>query len=176
MNTAHLKKKQQGAALVVSMVILIVLTIMGLTSISVTKSELSMAGNLREQGLTFQAAEAGLKFAEDLVEDNVSKTSYDDSTGLYSSGTADPDYMESETWDNMSLEADTDLTNVTAQPRYIVKYLGDRAQNQGALPNIGGYGGAQPGSVISNFRITSRGSGLTGTSFRYIQSYYGKSF
>jgi len=176
MKIQSLKRHQKGAALAVSMVILIVLTIMGLTSISVTKTELTMAGNLRESGLTFQAAEAGLKFAEQQVADNPSKTTYDDSVGLYSPGKEDPQYLEQTTWEQMALEADAGLVNVVDQPKYIIKYLGDRAQNQGALPNIAGYGGSQPGAVVSNFRITSRGSGMTGTSFRYVQSYYGKEF
>ena len=66
--------KQEGVTLVVSLVILVTLTLLGITSIQSTRTEVAMAGNLREAGLTFNAAEAGLRFGEAFVEDSVTKT------------------------------------------------------------------------------------------------------
>jgi len=51
------KHAQQGVALVVSLIILVSLTMLGLTSIQRTTNDLAMAGNQRETGLMFQSAE-----------------------------------------------------------------------------------------------------------------------
>ncbi|MDJ0882105.1 MAG: PilX N-terminal domain-containing pilus assembly protein, partial [Gammaproteobacteria bacterium] len=58
---------QSGAALVVSLIILVAMTMLGITSMKGSVTELAMAGNLRESALTFQAAEAGLSTAEAIL-------------------------------------------------------------------------------------------------------------
>ncbi|HKK14559.1 MAG TPA: PilX N-terminal domain-containing pilus assembly protein [Gammaproteobacteria bacterium] len=50
--------------LVVSLLILLVLTIIGVTAMSTTNLEEKMAGNMRTKNLTFQAAESGLRAGE----------------------------------------------------------------------------------------------------------------
>ena len=170
------QRKQSGMTLVISLVILVSLTIIGLTSMQSTSTEVSMAGNLRESGLTFNAAEAGLSSGEVFTDAQVSKQVFTDpASGLYGTGDADPDYLADAAW-AASRGAGTALPYVDDQPRYIVRYLGDRAQNQAALVNIGGYGSTQPGMIVSNFRITSRGEGQTDGIYRYLQSYFGKEY
>lgn len=61
------KNKQGGAALLIALIMLLVLTVIGLTSMRGTSLQESMAGNLREVSLSFQAAEAGLRAGEDLA-------------------------------------------------------------------------------------------------------------
>ena len=72
------KHKQSGMTLVVSLIILVSLTIIGISSMQSTRTEISMAGNQRESGLTFAAAEAGLRDAETFVTDSISKNIYFD--------------------------------------------------------------------------------------------------
>lgn len=175
MNTFN-KKQQSGATLIVSLVILVSLTILGVTSMQATRTEVSMAGNLRESGLTFNAAEAGLRAAETFVDTSITKTIYNDnSIGLYNKTDEDPNYSDSATW-TTGQDASTSLAHVSAQPKFVVKYLGDRSQNEVAAVNIGSYGSSQPGMTVSNFRVTARGVGQTGNSYRYVQSYFGKEF
>ena len=57
---AALPRKQQGVVLFVSLVILLVLTILGVTAISSTTMEERMAFNHQQSDLTFQAAESGI--------------------------------------------------------------------------------------------------------------------
>ena len=169
-------KQQSGMVLVVSLIILISLTILGVTSMQATRTEVSMAGNLRESGITFNAAEAGLRNAEAFIVNSTSKTVYSDPTiGLFDKVDEDPDYSDIVSW-TASQDATTTLAGVYEQPKFIVKYLGDRAQNEVAAVNIGGYGSGQPGIIVSNFRVTARGTGQTGNAYRYVQSYYGKEF
>ena len=135
-----------------------------------------MAGNQRESGLTFAAAESGLRDAERFVLGTVSRNVYTDpANGLYDETDDDPDYLDAATW-NAAQAATTSLTNVYEQPQFVVKYLGDRSQNEVARVNIGGYGKGQPGITVSNFRVTARGAGQTGNAHRYVQSYYGREF
>jgi len=168
--------RQAGVTLVVSLVLLIAMTLLGVTSIQTTRTEIAMAGNLREAGLTFNAAEAGLRFGESFVEDSISTTVFTDPTiGLYAEADEDPDYSDYTIW-TASQDAAFSLAYVVEDPKYIIRYLGDRSQNEAAKINIAGYGTAQPGITVSNFRITARGTGQSGNVRRFVQSYYGKEF
>ena len=169
-------KQQSGMTLVVSLIILVSLTILGVASMQSSRTEVSMAGNLRESGLTFNAAEAGLRSAESFVFDSTSKNVFTDpSIGLFDKTEEDPDYSADATW-TASQTAATSLSHVVEQPVFIIKDLGDRSQNEVGAVNIGGYGSGQPGMTVSNFRVTARGTGQTGNAYRYVQSYYGKEF
>jgi type IV pilus assembly protein PilX len=176
-------RSQQGVALVVSLIILVSLTMLGLTSIQRTTSDLAMAGNQRETGLMFQSAEVGLVNAENFIGASTTNADFANSPankalGLYTVMATDttyfsPDYFDSATWDNESTTAGTSL-DAYEQPRYMIEYLGDRSQNPLAAINIGSYGTQQTGDTVSIYRSTSRGAGLTGNSFRYVQAYLGK--
>ena len=168
------QRNQTGVTLIVSLVILVAMTILGVTSLQSTRTEISMAGNLRELGLTFNAAETALSDAEAFVIASISKTIYNDPTiGLYDDSVTDPEYDDPATWDSTQ-EGATVLAYSAEPSKFIVKYLGDRSQNEVAAVNIGGYGSSQPGITVSNFRITARGTGQSGNARRYLQSYYGK--
>lgn len=167
---------QTGMTLVVSLVILVALTILGVSSMQSTRTEVSMAGNLRDADITFNAAEAGLRAGEAFVNNTTTTTFFNDpSIGLYPELDADPPYGDSATWD-ASQPAGTSLPYVTEQPRFIIHYLGDRSQNEVAAVNIGGYGSSQPGITVSNFLITARGAGQSGRSFSMVQSYFGHEY
>lgn len=175
----NLHNRQQGVALVMSLIILISLTMLGLTSIQRTTTDLSMAGNQREVGLMFHAAEVGLSGAEDFITASTSNADFDDNAnGLYEVLQSDPaysgpSYFNASLWTNQSQSTNTNLATIE-QPRYMIEYVGDRKQNPLADVNIGTYGTQQTGDVVSIYRSTSRGAGLTGNSYRYVQSYFGK--
>ena len=57
-------KRQQGAVLVVSLIMLLIMTLIGLSSMRTTILEEKMAGNYRDRNIAFQAAEAALLDAE----------------------------------------------------------------------------------------------------------------
>ena len=178
----HSNRNQQGVALVVSLIILVSLTMLGLTSIQRTTTDLSMAGNQRETGLMFQSAEAGLVAAENFIGISTTNGDYDNTGGKYQVLSTDtshlsPDYFSDVAWSVNSTVAPTNLVaefGITEEPRYMIEYLGDRSQNPLAAINIGGYGNQQTGDVVSIYRSTARGTGLTGNSYRYVQSYFGK--
>ena len=55
---------QSGVVLAISLIILLLLTIIGLSATQTTALEEKMAGNLRDKSLAFQAAESALRVAE----------------------------------------------------------------------------------------------------------------
>jgi len=59
-NTKH----QSGVVLVISLIMLLLLTMIGVTSMQVTALEEKMAGNSKDKNTAFQAAEAALRDAE----------------------------------------------------------------------------------------------------------------
>lgn len=64
-------KRQSGAVLIVSMIILVVLTLLGVTAMNTTALQERIASNTQEQVHAFQAAETGLNqaFADNLAYD-----------------------------------------------------------------------------------------------------------
>lgn len=179
----NFRKQQQGVALVISLIILISLTMLGLTSIQRTTTDLAMAGNQRENGIMFHAAELALLEAEVYTGDNESETNYTDPVkGLLSVEADDtsyqsPDYFKKNTWDTGSTEASTSLVDdfgVAAEPRWMVEYLGKRSNNPLAVGTITGYDNKSPGEISRIYRSTARGVGMSGNSYRYVQSYFGR--
>ena len=113
------KTKQQGFTLFISLIFMIILTIVGLSSIQGTRTELSMAGNLRESDKSFQSAEIGLKSAEQFIEQTISKNTYDDTNGLISKSSDDPDYFDSNNW-TTGQTSNAKLSDVNGSHKYIL--------------------------------------------------------
>lgn len=74
-------KYQSGVVLIISLIILLALTLIGVTSSSVTGLEEKMAANSKDKNLAFQAAEATLRS----VENNLATKPTFDYTAAYSS-------------------------------------------------------------------------------------------
>lgn len=181
----NILQKQQGVALVVSLIILVSLTMLGMTAIQRTTTDLSIAGNQRETGLMFQSAEVGLVSAENYLHDLTTNADFDGRNGMIevkptSTTYRSPDYFDDTAWAaGNSTEAPTSLVSVFGikeEPRYMIEYLGEQSQNPLASTNIHGYDPGATGDVVSVYRSTARGTGLTGNTYRYVQSYFGREF
>lgn len=64
---ANVRPRQRGAALVIALLMLLVMTVLGIAAMQVTRMEERMAGNARDTNLAFQGAEAGLRDSEDRI-------------------------------------------------------------------------------------------------------------
>lgn len=60
----HLPAREQGAVLAIGLIILVIMTLIGVTAMTTTSLENKMAGNLKDWNLAQQAAEAGLRDGE----------------------------------------------------------------------------------------------------------------
>ncbi len=67
-------KKQGGAVFVTGMLFLLVLTLLGITVTKMSTIEERMSGNMRDRMIAMQAAEMGLRYAEQHIRDNDSTT------------------------------------------------------------------------------------------------------
>lgn len=165
-------RQQSGAALIVSLLILMGMTMLGITSMKGSSTELAMAGNLRESAITFQAAEAGLKTAEAILDAG------NDPANLLASSDLDPNYLADATWNSAAAtQAAVSLANISNNPRYIIKHLGKWNPDKNVYdldPGFSGYGLTSSAIKIDYYRSTARGFGQTGNTFRTVQSYFGR--
>jgi len=171
------KTHQRGSVLIISLIIMLVLTIVGVSGMKTSLLEEKMAGNLRDSQLAFQAAEATLKQAEQYIEENVvsiNNFDNDGSDGFYDKSTERP--WESINWDNTdSIEySNFDASySINTPPRFIVQHLVSQKSNIDEL-NLDNYGQGSGAGRIEMFLITARATGSSGNSVVMLQSTYGK--
>lgn len=170
MNTTMRTTAQKGSVLIVSLIILLVLTMIGVTAMGTSSLEEKMAGNSRDHELAFQAAEAALTDAQTFIEGIVATTGFTNVGGLYALTTS-PDIQATSTWNSTNSRAySATLPNTATQPRYIIELR----------PTTGGgeilelNGGGNSAQAITMFRITARGTGGTNTAVVILQAFYGK--
>ncbi|MDT8427358.1 MAG: PilX N-terminal domain-containing pilus assembly protein [Pseudomonadales bacterium] len=96
------KKEEAGAVLIFCLVFLLILTMMGVSSMESTILEERMAGNMQDHGRAFQAAEAALQAGEEWLAGELfwPATSNDGSTPAWLRDTLDPVAGNSVPWWN----------------------------------------------------------------------------
>ena len=159
----HNHQRQSGAVLAISLIMLLLLTLIGITAAQVTGLEEKMAGNLRDRNLAFQAAETALRAGEEKTSDLLcpilaqvgGQFPYTDSPKI--------DDGDGSVWSTSSVYnyAGDVLANTsgTAQPKYIIQCLP-------SPPN------SNNGTSPFYFRITARGTGGTTDAVVILQSVY----
>lgn len=168
---------QSGSVLIISLIVMLVLTILGVSGMKTAVLEEKMAGNMRDSQLAFQAAEATLREAEQFIDNNiVSIANFDTngSDGLY-------DKSQQRLWDNIGWNSGDSLefTNfsssyaINTPPRYIIEHLASQQSNVDTL-NLDNYGQGTGAGRVEMFLITARATGSSGNTVVMLQSTYGK--
>lgn len=160
---------QQGAVLIVSLLILLVMTIIGITSVQVTTLQEKMAGNLRDKSVAFQAAESALRAGENLLLPTKTPPIFNGGGYYRASETAFKKMMDG-TWswtDNTKVRTYTGLTGLAANPVYIIEEINPSLAGGGS--SLGGGGGS---SKVSYYRITARAVGANPNTVAMVQSIY----
>lgn len=183
-NPVHLPVRQRGAILIFCLVFLLVLTMMGVSSMESAVLEERMAGNLQDQNAAFQAAETSLQTAENwLLEQQFwPETSADGSTTVWERDAADPDAADSLHWWQDASRDDSEwwednaiavagVEGVAAQPRYIIEELSEISTGQSIAIGTG-----QESRVRVFHRVTARGTGVGDTAVVQLQSTFVKSY
>ena len=183
------RRRQEGAILVIALLFLVLLTIIGISSISSVTLEERMAGNLREQTTAFQAAESALRDAEIDLEKDIGGTGNrdpmtvathfaNDCSGAFTVGLCKQPAAPPGTWQTEIVTASawnwTDanktvaygtytgsaaVAGVVRPPRYVIEYLEEKDDSSTAPPT-------------RFFRITARGWGASDTSTVTLQTIY----
>jgi type IV pilus assembly protein PilX len=146
--------------LVIALILLVVLTLIGLSASNVTMMEERMAGNTRDHNLALQAAEAALAYGKlnwnqgnlymDVIPNPPNTTSGTGATiGLKAidlDNANDKAFWDAYDWTNQSIQLPAgSISEVTTRPRFVI----ERLPNTGTAPNI-----------CHNLRVTARGTGL----------------
>ncbi len=164
---------QRGAVLVISLLILLVMTMLGVSSMSSTTLQERMANNNNQRQIAFQAAEAALRAGEAYLVANVTGvaelvTNFNATTpvaGMYSERAPAIgvkaykrpdafDFFDDSSWlaSGSAVEV-TSLTGLSQRPRFIIEYLGR------AGPPLTNYSGKKQDARQYAFRITAVGWG-----------------
>lgn len=158
--------RQRGSALLVSLVFLLLLTMIGVSSIQDSTLQERMAGNNRDQGVAFQAAEAALRAGEKYLQGAVIGPflNSQNSQGLYVWNHAIPADWKSTSKSGWIVMSENSLGGVSSQPNYVIEELSGSGQTSLATD--------EPLEVISTYRITARGYGVSADSRSVLQSTY----
>ena len=160
--------RQQGVSLIIALVMLIVLTLIGVSSMNTAIVELKMAGSMQQQGIALNRADELLRIGEQDVEDIVANAAAFDfaaaDDGYYV--TADGIDVYDVDWSGQGLTA---IDGTNAGESYITEYLGAKPI-PGESVKIA-TDGRIVGGAVHTFRITARSE--TGKSARrLVQSMY----
>ncbi len=169
--------RQNGAVLVVGLLILLVLTLIGVNAMQGTLFEQKMAANTGDRNLAFQNAESALRDAEIFVGGLVSLGNFDGTAGLFGLNDPEPVYSLPPTWDDPANHVVSSGNYGAYQaPRYIIKRFTTVTGTEGAM-NMSGYGDNKGSGDVTIFKITSRGTGGSAESAEVIlRSHYGRIF
>lgn len=164
-------RTQRGAVLFISLIMLLVMTLIGVTGLQTTTMEEKMAGNVRDINLSFQAAEAALREGEAFLQGATLPDFDGTTTGLYQPATLNstPLWEQSGIWtaSNARTYSGT-LYSIPAgnEPLYIIEELTPLPDPNGSLASD------EPLSEDGVYRVTARGLGGSDKSITILQATY----
>ncbi len=170
----YIASRQQGVALIMALVFLLLLTILGITALSTTSLEEKMAGNMKDRNLAFQAAESALLVGENWVITQINKPVFPaNSSGRYVPSTTTTPVWDSVDWSSSNVVTyGGTLSGVNKQPKYIIEDLGEVPEEGGSKVTPTKYAGK--GKTI--LRVTARGTGGTDAAQAMVQSNFARIF
>lgn len=179
-NPGHSRRGQRGAVLVISLLMLLVLTLIGLAATRSTTLEERMVGNQRDQQVAFQTAEMALRDGESLLQ-NPNPGTFDNSGYLYNesgnvtwapAGATDAstvvvDWSSTSTQTAAYTGSMTGLPSGATPPRYYI-------QQSAANGSSSGTSLAADAPVTSGgiYYVYARGVGLSGQNAVVLMSAY----
>ena len=124
MRTPNLPRAQQGIALIVVLILLLVMSLLAIVSLRSTLMEERMSANMADRSLSFQAAEAALRQGEQTAAMHPGLPANGCAAGLC----AMPAPTDAPRWKDPAIWAaartvDVDLGGKTAQSKYIVELV-----------------------------------------------------
>lgn len=144
-------RAESGSALIVSLVMLLLISLIGISSMQGTVLQERMASNLQDRNIAFQASERALKVGENWLVSNPRSALLNDSLENPASWSGGG---------NDTVTLNTGDEQLASQPQYHVGWLGDYCppSPEGSLP------------CYDRFAVTSRSEGGTSTSVVILQS------
>ena len=173
--------KQQGTALIIGLIMLVVMTLIGVSATSTALMEEKMTGNFRDIEIAYHAADTALRDAEGWLFQQTTNPGAvaNGSTMIYTldaldtSGNASNWWQEqtTSTWWSSNGFDHTDfgglansLSNVKTKPNSIIEYKAQYCETCGEIGNVAN------NDPIFYYRITSRATGGSDESRVLMQS------
>nr|WP_255491053.1 PilX N-terminal domain-containing pilus assembly protein [Spartinivicinus marinus] len=173
-----LAAKQEGAVLFVSLIILLVLSMIGISAANRSNIDAKISANYRDYNIAFQTAEKALIEAENYVNDDVVTLALftdNGDNGLYSKNAINGSMWHE--WENISTQALTtqqmESYEVNGMPEYYIENYAT-IKPDSAILNQDNYGEATVLGEIEVFRVTAKGVGSSPDSQVILQSMYAK--
>lgn len=190
-----------GLALFISLVMLLILTILGVSAVQTTSMQERMARNARDTSMAFQAAESALRDAEIYLDGLTALTDFaagGEANGYYSSAPCYPVACTAADnpgqsgyyvtipdgggfkwqlldWAGTAVIDATPVQDVAANPVYIVEFIKTVVSDTDIL-NLDNIGQDTGSGRTQMFRATAYGTGGTARSHVTLQSTFGKRF
>ena len=156
-------RRETGAALVVGLILLLVLTLLAISGMTTASLELQMAGNAQYQERAFQRADAGIEqaMAAGIYDTNINVGDYDNAAGV------NP-VPERGTGQQIANCDEVDSPAAGEECEYFLRF--DQQAGQTAVPG-GGYS-IGTGFEAYHFVIDSYGAAERGGASEHRQSFY----
>lgn len=161
---------ERGAALILSLLLLLVLTLLAISSMQNTVMQERMVSAEREGMVSLEIAESGLRDAEIVIENLTSLAGFNGTNGLYPAGEAGPDPLAAETWKGSASIVGDIVPDLGVAPRYFILHEGEASQSDDIM--IGDGYSAPPPQDAQAFRIVAWSPGVSGEAQRIIEAYY----
>lgn len=164
-------KTQRGVALIVSLILLIIITVIGLAAIRNTTLQEKMASNLQDRQIALQNSEAALRIAQGLLQANsatIWRNCTDASTQCDSNPSAQATVANA--WQTVPTGTGANQytagSNAAGQPQYVIEDMGMWNDRRTALgpqqtANSAQYGAAAVAPTAHFYRITARSANPT---------------
>lgn len=166
--------RQRGAVLVTALLLLIVLTIIGVTVMQMSRMQERMAGNSRDVNLSFQAAEGSMRAAEQYIrqQNNRPVACSTAPCDVWSEGTlTNAANLDAAWWAaNGQTYGMTAMGGLRETPQAIVEELGFVRTDGGVVM------GQEPPDGRDFYQVTSRSTGGSGLAETVLQSTYTRRF
>lgn len=155
--------KQSGVVLVVGLIMLLLLTLIGVTGSQTTGLEEKMTGNKKNYNIAFQAAESALRAGEAATATIVAANYYTGSTQPYD-------------WANAKVSPYHGGTLVGVQvanaPKYIIEMIGTTNTVTSSGGSLEAGTAASASGTANWYRITAQGKGTDANAVVTLQSIY----
>lgn len=161
--------------LIVTLVVLVVVAVLGASSLRMTGLMERMASNSDDSSAAYLAADAAIMVAEQVMEGEVSLAPYEaNANGKYlaQGPGVQPRWQVDATWLNTA-SIEVAHSGVAAPPRYIIESVKTvfTAEDRLNMDNVGGGTGVDRTQI---FRVTALAQGKTSSAVALVQSTYGK--
>jgi type IV pilus assembly protein PilX len=180
-NNMCLPIKQQGIALFISLIMLLLMTMLALFSMQGTVLEEKMSANSLDRSIAFNAAEAALRAGEvylaglAIIPDSKFTTT-GNADGLWEEAAAGATpRWEEDIWSNnaKSKAVTTGLSGLASNPRYIIENITEVLEDEDEL-NLNNIKESTGSGSVGIYRITAYGVGGSANARVLLQTTYGK--